>query len=70
MIHDECDCMQVMTKRHDAVYVVRARKSHVDYESADLRRTFREVARVRNETVANLSTPPAHVIDWFEAGLK
>ncbi|TQC35906.1 transposase, partial [Rhodococcus sp. WS4] len=40
------------------------------YESAYLRRTFREGTRVRNETVANLSTLPAHVIDWVEAGLK
>ncbi|MDT2009920.1 transposase [Rhodococcus opacus] len=43
---------------------------HRDYESAYLRRTFREGTRVRNETVANLSTLPAHVIDWVEAGLK
>lgn len=66
-----------MAKRGDAVHVVRVRKSHVDkqgqhrdYESAYLRRTFREGTRVRNETVANLSTLPAHVIDWVEAGLK
>ncbi|MDF3311556.1 IS1634 family transposase [Rhodococcus sp. T2V] len=43
---------------------------HRDYQSAYLRRTFREGTRVRNETVANLSTLPAHVIDWVEAGLK
>ncbi|WP_276142708.1 IS1634 family transposase [Rhodococcus sp. T2V] len=66
-----------MAKRGDAVHVVRVRKSHVDkqgrhrdYQSAYLRRTFREGTRVRNETVANLSTLPAHVIDWVEAGLK
>jgi hypothetical protein len=41
-----------------------------DYQSAYLRRTFREDGKVRNETVANLSTLPAHVIDWVEAGLK
>jgi hypothetical protein len=52
-------------------------KSHVDkqgqqrdYHSAYLRRTFREGGKVRNETVANLSTLPAHVVDWVEAGLK
>jgi hypothetical protein len=26
--------------------------------------------KVRNETVANLSALPAHVVDWVEAGLK
>jgi hypothetical protein len=41
-----------------------------DYQSAYLRRTFREGGKVRNETVANLSALPAHVIDWVEAGLK
>jgi hypothetical protein len=41
-----------------------------DYESAYLRRTFREGGKVRNETVANLSALPAHVVDWVEAGLK
>jgi hypothetical protein len=53
------------------------RKSHVDkqgqrrdYHSAYLRRTFREGGKVRNETVANLSALPAHVVDWVEAGLK
>jgi hypothetical protein len=41
-----------------------------DYHSAYLRRTFREGGKVRNETVANLSALPAHVVDWVEAGLK
>jgi hypothetical protein len=41
-----------------------------DYQSAYLRRTFREDGKVRNETVANLSALPAHVVDWVEAGLK
>jgi len=41
-----------------------------DYSSAYLRRTFRDGGKVRNETVANLSALPAHVIDWVEAGLK
>ena len=59
------------------VHVVRVRKSHVDkqghrrdYESAYLRRSFRQGDKVRNETVANLSALPAHVVDWVEAGLK
>jgi Transposase DDE domain len=41
-----------------------------DYESAYLRRTFRAEGRVKNETVANLSVLPRHVIDWIDAGLK
>jgi len=41
-----------------------------DYQSSYLRRTFREGGKVRNETVANLSALPAHVIDWVDAGLK
>jgi hypothetical protein len=41
-----------------------------EYESAYLRRTFREDGKVCNETVANLSALPAHVVDWVEAGLK
>jgi hypothetical protein len=66
-----------MGKQGGAVHVVRVRKSHVDkrgqrreYQSAYLRRTFREAGKVRNETVANLSALPAHVVDWVEAGLK
>jgi Transposase DDE domain len=41
-----------------------------DYESVYLRRTYRDGGKVRNETVANLSALPAHVIDWIEAGLR
>jgi hypothetical protein len=41
-----------------------------DYQSAYLRRTFRDGGKVCNETVANLSALPAHVVDWVEAGLK
>jgi hypothetical protein len=41
-----------------------------DYESAYLRRTYREGGKVRNETVANLSALPAQVIGWIDAGLK
>jgi hypothetical protein len=66
-----------MGTRRGAVHVVRVRKSHTDrhgqqrdYQSAYLRRTFRENGKVRNETVANLSSLPAEVIDWVEAGLK
>src|SRR5205823_14253233 len=37
---------------------------------AYLRRTYRAEGKVKNETVANLSALPEHVIDWIEAGLK
>jgi hypothetical protein len=41
-----------------------------DYSSAYLRRTYRSEGRVKNETVANLSALPDHVIDLIDAGLK
>src|ERR1700693_4845299 len=41
-----------------------------DYSSAYLRRTYRDGGTVRNETVANLSALPGHVIDLIDAGLK
>ena len=41
-----------------------------DYSSAYLRRTYREAGQVKNETVANLSALPGHVIDLIDAGLK
>jgi hypothetical protein len=66
-----------MSRGNGKVHVVRVRKTHVDkqgnpreYFSAYLRRTYREGKRVRNETVANLSALPEHVIDGIDAGLK
>ena len=41
-----------------------------DYSSAYLRRTYRSEGKVKNETVANLSSLPDHVIDLIDAGLK
>ena len=41
-----------------------------DYSSAYLRRTYREAGQVKNETVANLSALPGHLIDLIDAGLK
>src|SRR5271166_4666553 len=41
-----------------------------DYSSAYLRRTYRDGGTVKNETVANLSALPDHVIDLIDAGLK
>jgi hypothetical protein len=60
------------------VHVVRVKKTGYvdkqgrarDYSSAYLRRTYREAGQVKNETVANLSVLPDHLIDWIDAGLK
>ena len=66
-----------MVRVSGAVHVVRVRKSHVDkhgqerqYESAYLRRSWREDGKVRNETVANLSVLPDQVIESIIAGLR
>jgi hypothetical protein len=67
-----------MTRTGGKVHVVRVTKTgyvdklgnRKDYSSAYLRRTYREAGQVKNETVANLSVLPGHVIDWIEAGLK
>ena len=60
------------------VHVVRVSKTgyvdkqgrRKDYTSAYLRRTYRDGGKVKNETVANLSVLPGHVIDLIDAGLK
>jgi hypothetical protein len=73
-----CSYDQVMAIPSGKVHVVRVRKTGYvdrqgrrrDYSSAYLRRTFREGGKVRNETVANLSALPDHVVDLIEAGLK
>ena len=67
-----------MTQTGGKVHVVRVSKTgyvdkqgrRKDYSSAYLRRTYREAGKVKNETVANLSALPGHVIDWIDAGLK
>ena len=67
-----------MTRSGGKVHVVRVRKTgyvdkqghREDYSSAYLRRTYREAGKVKNETVANLSALPDHVIDLIDAGLK
>src|SRR6478672_777886 len=67
-----------MTRNGGSVHVVRVRKTGYvdkqgrarDYCSAYLRRTYREAGKVKNETVANLSSLPDHVIDLIDAGLK
>src|SRR6266852_4217069 len=67
-----------MTRSGGKVHVVRVTKTGYtdkqgrrrDYSSAYLRRTYREDGKVKNETVANLSALPDHVIDLIDAGLK
>ena len=69
---------QAMAGSAGKVHVVRVTKTGYvdkqgrrrDYSSAYLRRTYREAGKVKNETVANLSALPAHVIDLIDAGLK
>jgi hypothetical protein len=67
-----------MTGAGGKVHVVRVTKTGYvdkqgrrrDYSSAYLRRTYREAGKVKNETVANISALPGHVIDLIDAGLK
>jgi DDE family transposase len=67
-----------MTRNSGKVHVVRVRKTGYvdkqgrarDYSSAYLRRTYRDAGTVKNETVANISALPDHVIDLIDAGLK
>src|SRR5579859_521224 len=67
-----------MTRDGGKVHVVRVSKTGYvdkqgrvrDYSSAYLRRTYRDGGKVKNETVANLSSLPAEVIDLIDAGLK
>jgi hypothetical protein len=67
-----------MAAKSGKVHVVRVSKTGYvdrqgqrrDYSSAYLRRTYREDGKVKNETVANLSSLPGHVIDLIDAGLK
>jgi hypothetical protein len=67
-----------MTRDGGKVHVVRVSKTgyvdkqgrRKDYSSAYLRRTYRDGGKVKNETVASLSSLPDHVIDLIDAGLK
>jgi hypothetical protein len=67
-----------MAQGRGKVHVVRVSKTGYvdkqgrrrDYSSAYLRRTYRDGGKVKNETVANLSALPGHVIDLIDAGLK
>jgi len=69
--------MQGMRRNTGKAHVVRVKRSHVDklgkrrdYESVYLRRTYRDGAKVRNETLANLSMLPEEAITAIEATLK
>ena len=67
-----------MTRNGGKVHVVRVSKTGYvdekgrarDYFSAYVRRTYRDGGKVEDETVANLSALPGHVIDLIDAGLK
>jgi hypothetical protein len=60
-----------------AMHVARIRSGYTDkqgqrhqYESAYLRRTYRDGGKVRHETLANLSGLPDQTVDSIEAALK
>ena len=66
-----------MPRSSGRAHVVRVKKTHVDkqgnervYESVLLRRTYRDGAAVRNQTLANLSVLPAAAVAALEATLK
>src|SRR6516165_7590682 len=66
-----------MGQQAAAMHVARIRSSHTDkqgrrrdYESRYLRRSYRDGAKVRHETLANLSALPASTVDAIEAALK
>jgi hypothetical protein len=69
--------MWVMTARDGAMHVARNRRAYTAksgeqrvYESVLVRRTYRDGARVRHETLANLSALPAEAVSAIEATLK
>jgi hypothetical protein len=66
-----------MAAQPTAMHVARIRSGYTDkqgrrhdYESRYLRRTYRDGARVRHETLANLSGLPEQAVDAIEAALK
>ena len=71
------DIIGVMTGQAAAMHVARIRSGYTDkqgqrreYESRYLRRTYRDGARVKHETLANLSGLPETAVDSIEAALK
>jgi hypothetical protein len=66
-----------MAGQATAMHVARIRSGYTDkqgqrreYESAYLRRTYREAGKVRHETLASLSGLPEQTVDSIEAALK
>src|SRR3984885_14725900 len=69
--------MRVMTAHGGAMHVARNRRTYTAksgeqrvYESVLVRRTYRDGAKVRHETLANLSALPADAVAAIEATLK
>jgi hypothetical protein len=69
--------MVAMTARGGAMHVARNRRTYTAksgeqrvYESVLVRRTYRDGAKVRHETLANLSALPADAVAAIEATLK
>ena len=66
-----------MMDQPTAMHVARIRSKYIgkdgqrrDYESRLLRRTYRDGATVRHETIANMSKMPPGVVDAVEAALR
>lgn len=61
-----------MPRRRGAVHVVTTKRQYKGkvYQTHLLRRSYRDGARVCNETVGNLSHLPAHVIDLIRRALR
>jgi hypothetical protein len=61
-----------MARRSGAVHVVTTRRRYKDkvYETHLLRRSYRDGAAVKNETLGNLSHLPGHLIDLIRRGLR
>ena len=66
-----------MAARSGAMHVARNKRTYVAksgerrvYESAPVRRTYRDGGKVRHETLANLSALPAEAVAAIEATLK
>ena len=71
------DIIMVMAGQAAAMHVARIRSGYTDkqgrrreYESRYLRRTYRDGATVKHETLANLSGLPEQTVDSIEAALK
>ena len=61
-----------MVRRSGAAHVVTTSRTYKDktYKSHLLRRSYREDGKVKNETLANLSHLPLHIIELIRRALK